>query len=66
MLEKVIPIIHQSTTTVIFTNTRNQCEVWYQKLMDDAPEFLGIMAMHHSSIDREQREWWNRLWMMVD
>jgi ATP-dependent Lhr-like helicase len=57
MLEKVIPIIHQSTTTVIFTNTRNQCEVWYQKLMDEAPEFLGIMAMHHSSIDREQREW---------
>ncbi|MEZ4948667.1 MAG: hypothetical protein R2784_04660 [Saprospiraceae bacterium] len=31
MLEKVIPIIHQSTTTVIFTNTRNQCEVRYQK-----------------------------------
>ncbi|MCB0662457.1 MAG: ligase-associated DNA damage response DEXH box helicase, partial [Saprospiraceae bacterium] len=57
MLEKVIPVIHQSETTVIFTNTRNQCEVWYQNLVEEAPEFLGLMAMHHSSIDREQREW---------
>lgn len=57
MLEKVIPVIHQSETTVIFTNTRNQCEVWYQNLVEKAPEFLGLMAMHHSSIDREQREW---------
>lgn len=57
MLEKVIPVIHRSETTVIFTNTRNQCEVWYQDLVEKAPEFLGLMAMHHSSIDREQREW---------
>lgn len=57
MLEKVIPVIHRSETTVIFTNTRNQCEVWYQNLVEKAPEFLGLMAMHHSSIDREQREW---------
>ena len=30
MTEKILPIIDQSKTTLIFTNTRNQAENWYQ------------------------------------
>lgn len=57
LLEKVIPIIHGSTTTLIFTNTRAQCEIWYQRLLDADPDLAGAIAMHHGSIDRELRDW---------
>ena len=57
MLKKVIPIIKKSASTLIFTNTRSFAEIWYQKLLASAPELAGIIAMHHSSISREIRDW---------
>lgn len=57
MLEKVIPIIEQSESTLIFTNTRSQSEIWYQRILDQAPQMAGIMAMHHGSISKELRNW---------
>ncbi len=57
MLEKVIPVIRKSKTTLIFTNTRSQCEIWYQRLLDAEPELAGQLAMHHGSISRELRDW---------
>jgi ATP-dependent Lhr-like helicase len=57
LVEKIIPIINDSQSTLIFTNTRAQCEIWYQKLLDVAPELAGAIAMHHGSISRELRDW---------
>ncbi len=57
LAEKVIPIIHNSKSTLIFTNTRAQCEIWYQNLLELDPDLAGAMAMHHGSIDRELRDW---------
>ncbi|MGB0175809.1 MAG: ligase-associated DNA damage response DEXH box helicase [Owenweeksia sp.] len=57
MLEKVIPVIRESESTLIFTNTRSQAEIWYQRLLDVAPELAGVIAMHHGSISRELRFW---------
>ncbi|MGB0521878.1 MAG: ligase-associated DNA damage response DEXH box helicase [Flammeovirgaceae bacterium] len=57
LIAKVIPIIRQSTTTLLFTNTRAQTEIWYQKILEQAPEFAGTMAMHHGSLDRNVRDW---------
>ena len=57
LIEKVLPIIAQSRSTLLFTNTRGQCEIWYQKLLDIAPELSGLLAMHHGSISRELRDW---------
>lgn len=57
LIDKVIPIIKASKSTLIFTNTRSFAEIWYQKLLDRAPELAGIMAMHHGSISRELRDW---------
>ena len=57
MLEKVLPIIEESKSTLIFTNTRAQCEIWYQHLLEAAPDLAGVMAMHHSSISRDLRDW---------
>ncbi len=57
LLEEVIPIIEQSKTTLLFTNTRAQCEIWFQKLLEKHPEFAGEIAMHHGSINKETRLW---------
>lgn len=57
LLEEVVPIINNSKTTLLFTNTRAQCELWFQKLMHKHPEFAGEMAMHHGSINKETRLW---------
>ncbi|NJC26690.1 ligase-associated DNA damage response DEXH box helicase [Neolewinella antarctica] len=57
LLEKVIPIIHSSGSTLVFTNTRAQCEIWYQRILDADPNLSGAIAMHHGSIGRELRDW---------
>lgn len=55
--EKLIPIINGNKSTLIFTNTRSQCEIWYHHLINSHPELSGAIAMHHGSIDRELRTW---------
>lgn len=57
LLDDVVPIIKQSKTTLIFTNTRSQCEIWFQKILENYPEFSGELAMHHGSINKETRLW---------
>lgn len=57
LLHKVLPIIEHSKSTLIFTNTRSQCERWYQALLETQPDLAGIIAMHHGSLSREIRDW---------
>lgn len=57
LVNKVIPIINNSRTTLIFINTRGMSEMWYQALLTAAPELSGAIALHHGSIDMELRTW---------
>ncbi len=57
LLDEVVPIIKNSRTTLLFTNTRAQCEIWFQKILERYPEFAGEIAMHHGSINKETRIW---------
>lgn len=57
LLEEIVPIIKASKTTLIFTNTRGQCEIWFQKILEKHPEFAGEIAMHHGSIGKDTRLW---------
>ncbi|MBO0323808.1 ligase-associated DNA damage response DEXH box helicase [Muricauda sp. CAU 1633] len=57
LLDEVVPIIKNSKTTLLFTNTRSQCEIWFQKILEKYPEFAGEIAMHHGSINKETRLW---------
>ena len=57
LANKVIPIILESKTTLVFTNTRSQAEMWYQILLQQHPDFAGQIAIHHSSIDKDLRIW---------
>lgn len=57
LVDKVIPIIMNSRTTLIFINTRGMSERWYQALLDACPDLAGSIALHHGSIDMEMRTW---------
>jgi ATP-dependent Lhr-like helicase len=57
LAHKLIPIIEESNSTLIFINTRGMSEVWYHTLLSIAPELAGALALHHGSIDRELRYW---------
>ena len=57
MLPQVIAEIAASSTTLVFTNTRSQSELWYQAILQARPDWAGLMALHHGSLDRGVREW---------
>ncbi|MFT3746671.1 MAG: ligase-associated DNA damage response DEXH box helicase [Agriterribacter sp.] len=57
LVEKVIPVINESRTTLIFINTRGMSEIWYQRLLTAAPDLAGAIALHHGSIEPELRMW---------
>jgi ATP-dependent Lhr-like helicase len=57
LADKLLPIIHKSKTTLIFTNTRGQAELWYQNLLKLDESLAGLIAIHHGSIDYELRNW---------
>ena len=57
LLEEIVPIINNSKTTLLFANTRSQCEIWFQKILESHPEYAGDIAMHHGSINKETRVW---------
>jgi len=57
LAHKLLPVIHKSKTTLIFTNTRGQAELWYQNLLSLDESLAGLIAIHHGSIDYELRNW---------
>jgi ATP-dependent helicase Lhr and Lhr-like helicase len=57
LLDKVMPIIMKSKTTLLFTNTRSQTEIWFRFVSENYPELAGQVALHHGSLDREIRAW---------
>lgn len=57
LLEQVLEVIRSHKSTLIFTNTRAQSEIWYHRILDAAPEFAGAIALHHGSISKDLRFW---------
>ncbi len=57
LVHRVIPIILQSKTTLVFINTRGMSETWYQRILDACPDLAGAIALHHGSIDMDLRLW---------
>ena len=56
MMDKVIEHLDLSRSCLIFTNTRNQAERWFNEITLRKPEWASLMGLHHSSVDRELRE----------
>ncbi len=56
MYEELVAALDPAVSTLLFTNTRNQAERWHQCLRYACPEMEGALALHHSAIDRGERE----------
>ena len=57
MLPAVVEHIEEAANTLVFTNTRSQCERWFQALLQARPDWAGVIALHHGSVDAEMRRW---------
>ena len=57
MQQPVVDQIESAATTLVFTNTRSQAEIWYQLLLQARPDWAGQVALHHGSLDKDTREW---------
>jgi len=56
MLESVIEQIEPAGSSLVFTNTRAQAEIWYRAIMEARPDWIGQLAVHHGSLDRGLRQ----------
>jgi ATP-dependent Lhr-like helicase len=49
--------IERAQSSLVFTNTRSQSEIWYRALLELRPDWAGLLALHHGSLDKEVRDW---------
>jgi ATP-dependent Lhr-like helicase len=57
LLDEVVAELEHSASTLVFTNTRSQAELWYQALLHARPDWAGAIALHHGSLDASVRAW---------
>jgi len=56
LLPEVVDAVSSARTTLVFTNTRSQAELWFQNIVNSKPKWAEQVALHHGSLDREIRE----------
>jgi len=57
MVPQVVAAIEEGDTAIVFTNTRSQTEIWFQAILAARPDWAGVIALHHGSLERKRREW---------
>ena len=57
LLPQVIGAIEEGDTSIVFCNTRSQVEIWYQAILTARPDWAGLIAVHHGSLERGKRDW---------
>ncbi len=57
MLPQVVDAVAEGQTALIFCNTRNQVERWYQAIIDMREDWIGEVALHHGSLSAETRQY---------
>ena len=55
LVQPVLQALDKAGTSLLFTNTRSQAELWFQALLDAKPDWQNLMALHHGSLDRKLR-----------
>ena len=55
-LARVVDRLLSSGTSLLFTNTRSQAELWHRALSAVWPEDQGTLLLHHGSIDAKLRQ----------
>ena len=57
MLPAVVKRLDGAASSLVFTNTRSQSERWFQALLEARPDWAGVIALHHGSLDADARRW---------
>jgi ATP-dependent Lhr-like helicase len=57
LLPQVVRAVESGRSALVFTNTRSQSETWYRAILQARPDWAGLIALHHGSLDREARDW---------
>lgn len=52
---EVVKEIHAAGTTLVFTNTRSQTELWFRAIQKADPGLVGRVALHHGSLEGDIR-----------
>ncbi len=55
LLPGVIDLLKKHQTSIIFTNTRSQAELWFQALSAALPEWENQLGLHHGSLSNDVR-----------
>lgn len=55
-LGQVAKLVLSTRSSIIFTNTRSQAELWFTALSSIWPESADTLAIHHSSLDQQVRQ----------
>lgn len=55
-LQAVIEALGKCGSTLLFTNTRSQTEIWYQSIWQACPQWREQLGMHHASVERDERQ----------
>ncbi len=57
MLAPLVDELESCSTALVFTNTRSQAETWFRLLLEARPDWAGVIALHHGSLDKAARAW---------
>jgi ATP-dependent Lhr-like helicase len=55
LVKRVAKALHEASSTLVFTNTRSQTEIWHHSLLEADPSLRDRLSIHHGSISRDER-----------
>jgi ATP-dependent Lhr-like helicase len=55
LVRQLIERIEAARTTLLFTNTRSQAELWRQAILRARPDWIDQVGIHHGSLERAIR-----------
>lgn len=55
LVDAVIETIEKARSTLVFTNTRSQAELWFADLLKRRTDWVGHVALHHGSMQQQLR-----------
>jgi ATP-dependent Lhr-like helicase len=56
LLAPVLDVIERGGSTLLFTNTRSQAELWYRAIVEARIDWIDQVAIHHASIATRTRK----------
>jgi ATP-dependent Lhr-like helicase len=56
LLEPVLKQLESAGSTLVFTNTRSQAEIWYRAILNARPGWMEGLAIHHGSLASDVRK----------